>query len=87
MKICGVELTREGIKAALARLNVWMAGEPIEDSGCKRAPPGWFCTRMRDHPGPCAAWPLEEVAPCRHDIIGQCPFCSRDKADPELVQR
>lgn len=25
---------------------------------CDRPPPGWRCSRMRGHPGPCAAEPI-----------------------------
>ena len=28
-------------------------------ASCTVAPAGWYCTRQKDHVGPCAAYPLE----------------------------
>lgn len=25
--------------------------------GCRKARPGWYCSRRAGHVGPCAAWP------------------------------
>lgn len=31
--------------------------EETKPDACTRPPKGWHCTRGKDHPGPCAAWP------------------------------
>ncbi len=36
-----------------------LLGRPAEPP-CSRPPEGWFCTREKDHTGPCAAWPNVE---------------------------
>lgn len=41
----------------MSRHSEYLAGHPYRDCGVDKAPKGWYCTRVVDHPGPCAAEP------------------------------
>jgi hypothetical protein len=34
---------------------------------CNRPPKNWYCTRDKDHEGPCATWPRCNI--CEHPLI------------------
>lgn len=70
MKLMGVVLTREVIKDALTRLDVWMGGTGKPDEGV--AHDQHLLNRVNG-------------TKCQHGVHGQCPFCERerDKHDPE----
>lgn len=64
-------------------------------SACTLPPAGWFCTRDKGHPGPCAAWPASTprlhvaaqalCTPIRlHSVpptTRPCHLCKADAAD------
>jgi hypothetical protein len=35
----------------------------MSENLCEKAPKGWYCTREKGHPGPCAAWQGERPVP------------------------
>ena len=52
---------------------------------CNVPPPGWYCTRMAGHSGPCAAWPCAQcdtegvipICPMHRTLNEDCESCDR----------
>ncbi len=45
----------------------------LAGTNCTRPPPGWQCSRERDHDGPCAAWAIKCPTRCRGKTSGGKP--------------
>lgn len=52
---------------------------------CSKAPPGWSCTRLRGHVGPCAAWRETEGDRLRASVASARRVAFRRRFDAVLL--